>query len=151
MRPLEEKYIVRLVGRIDFDGPEGCWLWTGTPRKGSGYGQLHAGVVGTVGAHRAVWETFVEPLDRGLELDHLCRNRACVNPDHLEPVTHRVNMLRSPVVPAAANALKTHCKNGHEFTPENTGKQYGPRGGRLCLTCKRDYQREWMRRYRQQH
>ena len=87
----------------------GCWAWTGADR-GNGYGKFQ--VAGRpVLAHRFAYEAFVGPIPDGLQLDHLCRNKACVNPSHLEPVTNRENALR---------ARRTHCKSGHEFTPENT-------------------------------
>ena len=90
-------------------------------------------------AHRVVYEILVGPIPVGLELDHLCRNRACVNPDHLEPVTTRTNLLRG-YSPWACRARQTHCKRGHEFTPENT---YGTGDGRrYCRTCRRAHHRE---------
>lgn len=72
-------------------------------------------------------------IPEGMVLDHLCRNRACINPDHLEPVTQRENILRGEGV-AAKNAQKTHCKHGHQFTKENT---YLYQGKRLCRECRR--------------
>jgi hypothetical protein len=83
-------------------------------------------------AHRVAFEWLVGPVPKGLVLDHLCRNRGCVNPSHLEPVTQQVNTLRG-AGPAARNANKAHCKWGHEFTPENTGVD--KRGKRWCKTC----------------
>ena len=77
---------------------------------------------------------FVGPLPDGLVLDHLCRNRACVNPEHLEPVTQSVNLLRGETVNAAASA-RTHCINGHEFSPVNT--RISPSGRRVCRSCGR--------------
>jgi hypothetical protein len=124
-RPLRE----RIEAAISVDA-NGCWIWQG-PRTPYGYGIFHTGsrVDGTKrqgGAHRAAYEMFVGPIPEGLELDHLCRVRACVNPDHLEPVTHLENMRRAPA------SQKTHCLRGHEYTPENTRLH---RGKRACRTC----------------
>jgi len=112
----------------------GCWIWTG-PTDTKGYGQAPAGKRGLhKRAHRFVWEQERGPIPKGLELDHLCRVKLCVNPDHLEPVTHRENMRRSHSW-AGENARKTHCKRGHEFTPENIYWNSG--GTRTCRRCTR--------------
>lgn len=109
----------------------GCLLWTGTLTRG-GYGQIRVGGR-LVYVHRFAWERVNGPVPSGLELDHLCRNRTCVNPDHLEAVTRQVNTLRG-VSFAASNARKTHCPFGHEYTPDNT--YVNPKGSRVCRTCK---------------
>jgi hypothetical protein len=86
-------------------------------------------------AHRIAYELNVGPIGDGLHIDHLCRNRACVRPDHLEPVTIRDNLMRGPSTLAAINAAKTHCRNGHEFDAVNT---YRPTdGSRMCRECMR--------------
>ncbi|MEV7013475.1 HNH endonuclease [Streptosporangium sp. NPDC051022] len=109
---------------------EGCWLWAGG-LDSHGYGTIK--VSGRkYGAHRWSYEYLVGPIPDGLELDHLCRVRRCVNPAHLEPVSHRENSLRSNSL-AAANAVKTHCKNGHEFNETNT---YYWGGHRQCRVCR---------------
>jgi hypothetical protein len=120
----------RIVDKIDFDGPDGCWLWLGHLTKG--YGRFQDNFQRGM-AHRVVYERFVEPVPEGLELDHLCRNRGCVNPDHLEAVTHSINVRRGDM--PKRNGEKTHCKHGHEFTEENT---YRHRGARNCKTCFHD-------------
>lgn len=114
----------------------GCWEWTAAKRNG--YGTIHTGSVkdGTKRmsmAHRVMYEqtTGVEIPD-GLEIDHLCMNKVCVNPDHLEAVTPRVNKLRADGF-AGLNARKTLCVRGHLFDEENTRIEY--RGRRRCRTC----------------
>ena len=110
---------------------DACVIWTGHIQNiGYGRGVSLGDGRGSLLAHRAVYEVTVGPVPDGLQLDHLCRNRACVNPAHLEPVTREENMRRA-VWP---NSLLTHCKRGHEFTPENT-QRYGNR--RHCKTCRR--------------
>lgn len=114
---------------------DGCWRWTGETTT-DGYGRLYAGDGPRPMAHRFVYEALIGPIPSGLELDHLCRVRNCVNPLHLEPVTQRENTLRS-LAPAAFNAVKTACKWGHPFTPENTYVYPKPSGRsrRKCKTC----------------
>jgi hypothetical protein len=113
-----------------------CWIWTGPLGRG-GYGRAKFDGV-TMYAHRFAYELLVGPIPEGLSLDHLCRARDCVNPEHLEPVTHRENCLRS-AGPTAINAAKTHCIRGHEFTPENTIVRAG--GSRNCRECHNEQHR----------
>ena len=121
-----------------------CWLWTAGCVAG-GYGSFSPARGKTVTAHRFLYEQSVGPVPVGLELDHLCRRPGCVRPSHLEPVPGRVNILRGTSF-SAVNARKTACKNGHQFTPENTALR--PEGGRKCRTCKRVVDRESQRRHR---
>lgn len=115
---------------------DGCWVWTAATVKGYG----HLRVQGRDWyAHRFSYEQAVGPIPDGLQIDHLCQNKLCVNPDHLEPVTARENMLRGDTL-AAENAAKAHCKNGHEFTPENTYVTPGT-PWRSCRTCRREIDR----------
>lgn len=121
----------RFFEKVDFS--DDCWTWTSWIST-SGYGLIT--IKGkTVTAHRWAYETLVRPIPEGLVIDHLCRNRLCVNPDHLEPVTNRENIMRGEGV-AARRAQQTHCMRGHEFTPENT---YVYRDGRArkCRACER--------------
>jgi hypothetical protein len=112
----------------------GCWEWQAGLFKKDGYGQFH-NPGGSNLAHRAMWEFERGPVPEDLQLDHLCRNRRCVNPDHLEPVPGRVNLHRGETV-NAANTVKTHCIRGHEFTPENTYRyKRGTGFTRKCKTC----------------
>ena len=113
--------------------PSGCWEWIGGRATG-GYGKLtHEGKC-TV-AHRWSYQYFVGPIPEGMQLDHLCRNRGCVNPQHLEPVTPRTNLLRGEGTWASVNAAKTHCPQGHEYTEGNTYRHAD--GRRVCIACRR--------------
>lgn len=117
---------------------ESCWLWTGVINV-DGYAMFWNGKR-TIGAHRWSYEHFVGPIPKGLELDHLCRVRHCVNPSHLEPVTHQENVRRAG---PPWNAGATHCKNGHELTTENTRM----RGScRICRACAAECQRRYRAR-----
>ena len=106
----------------------GCWLWLGVPDN-YGYGRYGKP---SVKAHRLAWELFRGPLSSGLTIDHLCLNKACVNPDHLEPVPNGVNVSRARQF--------THCKLGHEFTEANT--YWTTDGRRCCKVCRRRRDKE---------
>jgi hypothetical protein len=113
---------------------DGCWIWTGYLHP-SGYGQwwLPKPDGHRAYAHRFAYEQIVGPIPDGLTLDHLCRNRACVNPVHLEPVTNRENILRGSGR-SAVNVRKTECPKGHPYTAENTYRN-PTTGKRRCISC----------------
>lgn len=121
----------RIEAKISPEPNSGCWLWTGGLRdKKDGYGGV--GWEGKVWrSHKLVYTLLVHSVPDNMDLDHLCRNRICCNPDHLEPVTRKVNIHRGEGV-ARHKALQTHCKHGHEFNEANT---YSYRGNRLCRPC----------------
>lgn len=126
----------RFWPKVEKNGPANtelgpCWIWAASKNR-DGYGLFFNGSK-AVGAHRWAYENQFGPISKGLELDHLCRNRSCVNPSHLEPVSSLENTKRSPIHYGA----RTHCKHGHEYTPENTISRKD--GGRRCRTCKNEY------------
>jgi hypothetical protein len=122
----------------------GCWLWTGALHY-HGYGIIRDGDRMEY-AHRTSVQLAGREIPKGMTIDHLCKLKCCVNPDHLEIVTQAENNRRGAVPAAAAwRSGRTHCKNGHEFTPENTNGAYGYR---RCRTCNRDRAREHMRNKR---
>lgn len=112
--------------------PNGCWTWLGG-KNSNGYGVFGHGPRGSgfVKAHRWAYEFLVGTIPKGLQIDHLCRNRICVNPTHLEPVTQRENILRGESFIAAC-ARQTHCKFGHPFDAVNTRVD---RNCRVCCIC----------------
>ena len=126
-----------------------CWMWTASTN--SGYGQFGMWKEGRVvlRAHRVAFKAAGGVMVPGMTLDHLCRNRACCNPMHLEQVSRAENVMRG-IGPAAMNARKTHCKNGHPFNDENTSHIVAASGnpGRDCRVCHRDRERA---RYRRRH
>ena len=108
---------------------KGCWEWTAGKNQ-DGYGQF--GISGAVRyAHRIMWELSGKPLNPTKVIDHLCRNRSCVNPAHLEEVTNYANLMRGHGH-ARRNKEKTHCINGHPLSGNNLAYQVG---GRRCATC----------------
>lgn len=128
LTPIRDRFFSKVVRDPDTE----CWEWMAS-KQSNGYGRF--GVGGRDGrglrAHRVAYELLVGPIPAGLEIDHLCRNRGCVNPAHMEPVTHHENMLRGDTLPAK-EAAQTHCKRGHLFDEANT---YRRRGSRECRAC----------------
>lgn len=111
----------------------GCWLWLACD-NGNGYPVFDMRRPPFRYGHRFSYLAFKGPIPEGCEIDHLCMVRCCVNPDHLEAVSHRTNILRSPNTFGGKFARQTHCLRGHEFTDENT-RHY--RNGRWCRECLR--------------
>lgn len=117
-----------------------CWLWTGYVAP-NGYGHVRQTT-----AHRVAWEITYGPIPPKHDIDHLCRERSCVRPSHLEPVTRSENMRRGigPTVLHRKFQAQRTCKHGHPFDQENT--YMSPAGRRMCRTCMRDASREYQRR-----
>ena len=133
----------------------GCWIWMSS-RSGGGYGTtvMSAKTIGDytpskrlrLYVHRWNYEYFIADIPEGLQLDHLCRVRECVNPYHLEPVTRSENIKRGVGVGSQWSS-RTHCSAGHEYTPENTARDRRD-NARVCRACRREYaRRKRMRRY----
>lgn len=118
----------RFWEKVDYSAA--CWTWKGGINS-NGYGSTWMDGKHEQ-AHRVAYEFMVGPLPDGLQIDHLCRNRACVNPAHMEPVTSRENTLRGTSVPGT-NARKTRCVHGHPFDDENT--LIAKDGRRQCRAC----------------
>lgn len=121
--------IDRILSRVE-QTSAGCWIFQGAKTSG-GYGSVGLGGrnLGRGYTHRVTYEYFIAAIPAGLDIDHLCRIRACCNPWHLEPVSRAENLARG-----LTRADQTHCKRGHEFTPENT-RTY--QGRRFCRACAR--------------
>jgi hypothetical protein len=130
---MEERFWSKVVK----NGPDECWGWTAFIAP-DGYSKFSVRHDYQAPAHRVAYELSIGPIPDGLHLDHLCRNRGCVNPAHLEPVTCGENLRRSPLTLNGIALAKTHCPQGHEYTEENT-RMNG--ASRICRTCARDYMR----------
>ena len=142
-----------------------CWVWTlWLTHKGYAYADIPTRLAGTkarVRVHRAAYEILVEPIPAELVTDHLCRNRACVNPAHIEPVTAAENTRRALCKPGSRKTsgldrvsaqrqrwgiTETHCRHGHAFTLENT--LFRPNGSRRCNACLISHRRTYRERLR---
>lgn len=124
----------RFYPKIEFT--ETCWLWTGAT-LGRGYGVLGRGGAGAgnILAHRASYELFIGPIPDGLTIDHLCRVKLCVRPEHLEAVSNRENNLRAPESIISRHLAATHCPSGHPYDAANT--YVSKIGDRKCRECGR--------------
>ena len=122
----------RFEQKIKVDPISGCHVWTGYKDK-KGYSFFRVSTSLTMRGHKFSFLQAKGEIPKGLEIDHLCRNRGCVNPDHLEAVTHRVNVERGFGV-GVINAAKMHCPIGHELT--------GDKGKRRCKICTNEVARK---------
>lgn len=125
--------IDRLLPRCVED-ERGCWVFQGAITQGYGAIGLGGRSAGRGYAHRVAYEYFIAEVPAGLDLDHLCRNRACCNPWHLEPVSRAINVDRGLRAKGWAEREITQCLRGHEFTEENTRRTAVQR---KCITCSR--------------
>lgn len=136
LRPLTDAELARFMAKVTIDPATGCWAWTAA-RGSNGYGKF--GLDGTLRqAHRVAYTTFKGSIPAGLVLDHTCRNRACVNPSHLEPMSQRENLhaLGSQALPALQVA-RTTCPRGHKLVGANRVPSELARDRRKCLACHR--------------
>lgn len=142
----------RFWSKVKVLDPDDCWPWLASVRD-SGYGQFNVGKSAVsrqkhINAHALAWILFHKvDIPPGLETDHLCRNRMCVNPHHLEVVTKKVNILRGDS-PMAKQARQTHCIAGHSLTPDNVYWFGKNKTHRQCRACKRRRDGEWRNRRR---
>ena len=136
--------IDRLFEKTIPEPNSGCLLWLGSCNE-DGYGSIRIG--GKRGrmlrVHRVAFEHFIGPIPSGMEIDHKCRVRCCVNPDHLEPVTHQENCCRAAAAGTYGtnNKRKTHCPRGHPYEGDNL--YLAPNGNRQCVTCRAQYMRQY--------
>lgn len=134
--------LVRFLAKVERTD-SGCWVWRGAIAR-PGYGRFFLGTT-VQWAHRCAYILLIGPIPKGTEIDHLCRNLLCVNPEHLEAVSHRENVRRGN---AGKNwSAKTHCPQGHTYTDENT---YRWNNMRFCRTCQRGYKERYKQRVRLQ-
>jgi len=124
----------RFWPKVDKSSPDGCWEWQGYVAP-TGYGEFSVNHITPILAHRFSFELLNGPIPPGMCIDHLCRNRKCVNPAHMEVVTTKENVLRG-IGRSAENARKTHCLRGHPLFGENL--LITNRGQRYCRICNRE-------------
>lgn len=131
---MDDRLPERLRRQIVHDSSTDCWLWMGSLNR-NGYGRTtRTNSRTSVVAHRYVYELVIGPIPDGLQLDHLCRVRNCVNPEHVEPVTQRTNLLRGETITARSAAV-THCPSGHPYSGRNL--RVSREGYRYCRECRR--------------
>ena len=126
-----ERFFSKIIIRND------CWIWCAFINDGYGKFSIKDidGKWKQYFAHRVSWEIFNGRIPSEMVLDHICRNRACVNPSHLRAVDEKTNVIENSLSFVAMNVLKTHCPSGHEYSPTNT--RISKKNGRYCLECKR--------------
>ena len=155
-KPYPRKHPADIIARwIEVDPETGCHTWTGRLNN-MGYGLMTVAQAGykplTLSPHKVAYELRRGRVPEGMVLDHTCRNRACANPEHLETVVQRENVMRSPIAEGALNAAKTHCPQGHPYSAENTYVYHhaSPKKhtSRTCKTCRREYARQYQARKR---
>src|SRR6266536_2073639 len=137
----QRQMLLGFISRIRIQD-DGCWLWIGYLDR-NGYGRITDAGHGSDRAHIFSYELLVGAVPEGLQLDHTCRVRNCVNPSHLDPVTSRVNTLRGDTL-TAKNALVKICRRGHPYNHENTYTD--SRGSRHCRRCQAIAQEAYRRR-----
>lgn len=138
----------RFWAKVDKRGPDECWMWKGAVTRWRG-AILYKGRIDT--AHRVSVILSGREIPPKMVVDHMCMVGLCVNPAHLRVTTQRINSLENNSSPFAKNARKTHCRKGHEYSPENTyrrplpplrsanGQRVGATTQRICLTCQPKY------------
>lgn len=145
MIAFDERTRDRFWSKVEPEEVDGCWQWA-AGKSSNGYGRFSVyrdEELLSEYAHRVVYEMMVGEIPAGLVIDHLCRNRSCVNPYHLEPIPRGLNVLRGEASSAKA-ARRGACVRGHEYTEENT---YIFRGARQCKTCSNELRNERRRLY----
>lgn len=129
---LDHVYRTRLLPRVEFEANSGCWLWTGALAQGYGRIRIGGRKGWSVPTHQVAYVCEVGPIPDGLQIDHLCRTKCCANPAHMEPVTMRENVRRSPF----HQSKRTHCPKGHPYDDTNTYVRTGPKKQRGCRACR---------------
>lgn len=128
--------------------PNGCWIWKRQLYR-NGYGRIQFGGQNKriyMLAHRVSYDTFIGPIGDGLVLDHLCRNKACVNPQHLEPVSQKTNLNRGKDMIWMVRRKQTHCKHGHSLDDAIPEWKEGKIIGRKCRVCNYEYKKAYRER-----
>ncbi len=142
--PIIERFLAKIVK----DKETGCWNWVGYVNKG-GYGLISSDTRPLL-SHRVSHTFYKGDIPKGFDIDHLCRNRSCCNPDHLEAVTRKENLKRGigPQLASERSKAATHCPKGHEYTVENT--RYRTQGWKLCRICSRANRRDYRAKLKKQ-
>jgi len=139
----KENAVSALMAKVEINQETKCWIWRGYIEK-NGYGKVTVDTRRDW-AHRHMYRLIVGEIPVGLELDHTCRNTYCINPAHLEPVTHAENMRRAPYSACTIHGVKTHCPQGHPYSGDNL-IVWG--GFRYCRTCQNKYKKAYKAKIR---